>query len=439
MCESTFPTNVRAIKHYNEIHLHCTYICGICVKYFHKKENFDSHCATEHPDGVALPVKGPEIAKRSKQEKAALMSEFNQKRCLDCKFSFANITEITEHFRSEHQFEMNVCMKCEKAFTVKNSLKYHVCRGEEATKKIKIHKKGSEFMRNILRDFRQKRCTHCQLTFTTPFDSSKHFLLKHGTKILICTKCDKGYTNVRNFKYHLCSPPKPAKSQKVCQSLLESFFKSAPANTSKYLSHAASDDNDCSIVENGDETIADTSTNSTSMWVAKQNSLLGSQTGHAESKCDGDGTKHLDDSAMNIKECSSVPSSRADHDSEAENSNDSLEACALAIEQALCNTIYKSTPKPSNASRRGRASNAPSRGRASNAPRRGKGRPKSMVAPSVITEAQLTVQTFTITDTESEASNHIDNDVDSDVQILEWNPGTDVKPVIKLEKNMDWN
>lgn len=28
-------------------------------------------------------------------------------------------------------------------------------------------------------------------------------------------------------------------------------------------------------------------------------------------------------------------------------------------------------------------------------------------------------------------------DMDSDVEILEWNPGTDVKPVIKLE--MEWN
>lgn len=45
------------------------------------------------------------------------------------------------------------------------------------------------------------------------------------------------------------------------------------------------------------------------------------------------------------------------------------------------------------------------------------------------TDAQI--QIFVVTDTETEAEKNAN--ADSDVEIVEWTPGTDVKPVIKVE------
>lgn len=57
----------------------------------------------------------------------------------------------------------------------------------------------------------------------------------------------------------------------------------------------------------------------------------------------------------------------------------------------------------------------------------------------VIAASNRTIQTFYLTDTESETEPNTSHDVsDNDVEILEWIPGTEVKPVIKLENNMDW-
>lgn len=48
-------------------------------------------------------------------------------------------------------------------------------------------------------------------------------------------------------------------------------------------------------------------------------------------------------------------------------------------------------------------------------------------------ETELSVHTFVLTDTDTEKEKHANASADSDVEIVEWSPGTDVKPVVGVE------
>lgn len=69
-----------------------------------------------------------------------------------------------------------------------------------------------------------------------------------------------------------------------------------------------------------------------------------------------------------------------------------------------------------------------------NAEKKGKSISTNATRP-LIPMVERTMVTFNLSDTESEMESPDDTDPDNDeeVQILEWNPGTDVKPVIKME------
>lgn len=209
LCESTFPSIARAIQHYKEMHLRCTYICGICMKYFHKKENFVVHRTDEHRDWSQLPstsaavlMEKPIISERSKGDKLRLVNEFNENRCIDCKISFANVTEISKHFQTEHQFQMLVCPKCERGFTVKASFDLHRCR-QSNNKQLRIANISLSYKFRLMREFNQKRCLECNIDFATITEISKHFETKH-LKVHVCEACDKGFLFKSLMDKHPC-------------------------------------------------------------------------------------------------------------------------------------------------------------------------------------------------------------------------------------------
>lgn len=217
ICESSFPSDMRAIKHYKEIHLHCIYICGSCVKYFQKKENFDSHCANEHEHSnesqpsasVALQMEKMPISDRSASDKLKLVREFNEKRCIDCNISFPNVAEISKHFLVEHQFKMHVCTECERGYTHKASLDVHPCRSINQ-RPLNISNDSFKYRMNLMREFNKKRCLDCKIIFASVAEISDHFQAEHF-RVHLCKGCNRGFMEKRLLNKHQCNRVKMLK------------------------------------------------------------------------------------------------------------------------------------------------------------------------------------------------------------------------------------
>lgn len=375
------------------------------------------HCVDEHRDETVPNMENTIISKQFKTNKMNLARKFNEKQCIYCKISFATIAEIDKHFQTEHQFQMQVCEKCERAYITKSALRDHCC--------------GTLSNRRILLDFRGKRCTHCQLTFANTAESSKHFLVKHKSKILVCTKCENGFLGMARLKYHRCSSQQQSQMKKVDRPLTKHSSKPKNVKISKRSSLL------CSVVNQTDDSISfqqNETFGSTLAWVADQNLHLDRSMNVNETigleasnnKCNSDSgktpcTRREINSSRNIDECHKriverptalFPIFRADAE-KCEKKN-SLNASTTYLDHSIQYNIQSgmcSTPMPSHTTKRGKTN--------------------STHAQPEIDVAKSSIQTYFLTDTESsEAAN-------DEVQILEWHPGTDVKPVIKFEIDMD--
>lgn len=177
--------------------MRCAYICDICVKCFDKRENYDLHRADQHPHATILAPKP--TFERSKCDKFKLVKEFNKKRCIDCQISFETLTDIVDHFQTEHQLHIYTCEKCEKGYTHHTSLSQHTC--QPYTKRMSND--SPSYKRELMREFNKKRCLECDVTFSSLAEIRKHFDKKHF-EVLVCEKCAKGFWHKSFLHNHPC-------------------------------------------------------------------------------------------------------------------------------------------------------------------------------------------------------------------------------------------
>lgn len=96
--------------------MQCKYICGICGEYFGQKENFDLHF-TEHDhygnqSSTSGALNWP--TKNIDGQKCAISAKMSKQSIGVAENANANSAETTENFQIEHQY---VCTKCDKGHT----------------------------------------------------------------------------------------------------------------------------------------------------------------------------------------------------------------------------------------------------------------------------------------------------------------------------------
>lgn len=247
----------------------------------------------------------------------------------------------------------------------------------------------------MLQDFNAKRCSRCELIFKNSAESSKHFLVKHGLKVLVCTKCDHGWFSVKNLKYHQCCPPSPIKSAKENQpSQQKNAVKQEVKTLPKVLSLS------CNAIDETDltSTLSKPHGNKT---ITDFFSLTVKRNPNKICKCP----------KLTVKNQISMQEKTDEKEDELEKSITHFDPTSIHTKFPFSKC---STPKSPRARNKMKSK-------------------KNVTTPAIPEETQI-IQSFCLSDSESEDA---DVDADKDVEILEWNPGTDVKPVIKLE--MEWN
>lgn len=187
-CEIDFTSFEEITAHFSTIHRLELHVCVQCEKGYTAKAAYARHLGRSHNS----PIFNWSIAERRR-----LMIAVNKKRCIICEKTFANTSDVVQHFWVAHRMKIHFCAECDRGFSNKNSLNDHSC-SSKLSKKL--------MMSAVTKALNNRRCLDCNITFENMTEIRNHFKALHF-QVYVCGKCDKTFTNKSSCRMgkHLCS------------------------------------------------------------------------------------------------------------------------------------------------------------------------------------------------------------------------------------------
>ena len=188
-CSKSFTEVSKKNWHIVQIHENVrNYHCKQCDKTFKRQAHLTTHLTSMHSDARPFSCSQCESKfKFNRDLNLHMRMHTGEKpyKCDECEKDFRQTAHLRTHKSIHHSsFKRKIqCTMCEKSFTSKNALKFHI----ESTHEENIF-----------------ACKHCNKTFKTNFSVKEHVRRTHANNMAInCTKCEKSFKHKASLKFHI--------------------------------------------------------------------------------------------------------------------------------------------------------------------------------------------------------------------------------------------
>lgn len=202
-------------NHLKTVHSYKYYVCDICYKGFHKRNEVSDHMDEFHGNGTETGEFHCENCMRVflnlrqfRIHKRLHYSSSKQHECSECHKKYSSKNLLDEHMNMHTGQRPYKCPSCDKDFASKYTLQAH----------MKIHTKRP----------RPYSCDECDKSFLNQQNLVQHKKLHTGVKAFICEVCQKAFGTQHNLDVHkiVHSGNKPF----ICRTCGKGFARRAEIN-----------------------------------------------------------------------------------------------------------------------------------------------------------------------------------------------------------------